>query len=131
VRRRANAPSWTSGGRPLLGATGVTDGLARTHLLGDADGMHVQTYGVYVIELEGSPNSLYVGYSYRTAEERLQEHLSGHNAAGCFKHGARGRLRPDLYEHLPRFASRRSAEQAVRQLAGELSKRGWFVEGGH
>jgi GIY-YIG catalytic domain len=93
-----------------------------------------RTYGVYVIELDGDRDHLYVGQSWYLPEERLQQHLTGFavfHAAKPFKAGARGRLRPDLYEHIPRFHSQAAAEKMEAKWANELRLAGYLVEGGH
>jgi hypothetical protein len=40
-------------------------------------------------------------------------------------------LRPDLYTHLPRFRSQAQAEALEAQVARELTRQGFRVEGGH
>jgi hypothetical protein len=62
-----------------------------------------RTFGVYVIELDGNSNHVYVGQTWYLPEERLAQHNTGFavfHAARPFKAGARGRLRPDLYAHI-------------------------------
>jgi predicted GIY-YIG superfamily endonuclease len=93
--------------------------------------MPEQTYGVYVLQIDDDPDWVYVGYSYRPPEERLAEHMSGHNAAWVFKRGHRGSLRRDLYRNLPRHRSRIAAIEAEAALAANLRRRGFRVEGGH
>lgn len=88
-------------------------------------------YGLYVIEINDDPNWVYVGYSWWPPDERLRQHLSGENAAWVFKRGNTGRLRPDLYEHLARYSTRKEAELAEVALAKELRERGFMVDGGH
>jgi hypothetical protein len=93
-----------------------------------------RTYGVYVIELDGNANHVYVGQTWYLPEERLAQHNTGFaafHAARPFKRGARGRLRPDLYAHLPRFRTQRQAEALEARWALELKKQGFRVEGGH
>jgi len=89
-----------------------------------------RTYGVYVIKLKSVRRSVYVGQSYLSPEERFENHLAGYRASRIVtKYG--GKLRPDLYGHLPRYHSREQAEQAERELAQNLRARGWTVYGGH
>jgi GIY-YIG catalytic domain len=93
-----------------------------------------RTYGVYIIELDGNKNHLYVGQTWYEPSERLAQHNTGFaafHAARPFKRGARGSLRPDLYSHLPRFRSQSDAESLEAQVARELSRQGFRVEGGH
>ena len=90
-----------------------------------------RSYGLYVIEIHGVSDWVYVGYSWWPPEERLEQHLNGYNAAWVFKRGNSGRLRPDLYEHLPRYWTRAAAEKAEAELAQELRGRGFIVGGGH
>ena len=94
--------------------------------------MSDQSYGVYVIQIGDHPKRVYVGYSYHSPEYRLSQHLAkGHLAAKVFKQGATGKLRPELYEHLPRFHSRPRAEQAERELAAQLRTKGYSVDEGY
>jgi hypothetical protein len=93
-----------------------------------------RSYGVYVIELDRNPNHLYVGQTWYEPEERLAQHNTGFaafHAARPFKHGARGRLRPDLYAHIARFRSQAQAEAMEAKCAMDLKKAGFRVEGGH
>lgn len=93
-----------------------------------------RTYGVYVIELDNNKNHVYVGQTWYLPEERLAQHNTGFaafHAARPFKHGARGKLRPDLYAHLARTASQKQAEALEASWAMELKKAGYRVEGGH
>jgi hypothetical protein len=94
-----------------------------------------RTYGVYAIELGGNPNHVYVGQTWYDPEERLAQHLTGlavFHAAKPFKRaGTTGRLRPDLYAHLPRYASQARAEEMEAHWALQLRKAGFRVEGGH
>jgi hypothetical protein len=94
-----------------------------------------RTYGCYVIEIGGNSNHVYVGQTWYTPEERLQQHLTGYavfHAAKPFKRGGvSGRLRPDLYGHLPRYPNQSQSEAMESRLAMELRKAGFRVEGGH
>lgn len=93
-----------------------------------------RTYGVYIIELDGNPNYVYVGQTWYAPEERLAQHNTGYavfHAARPFKRGSRGVLRPDLYGHLPRVRSQSQAEALEARVAMELRKGGFRVEGGH
>ena len=91
-----------------------------------------RTYGVYAIELDSDPKRVYVGYSAHSPEHRLGQHLAaGYLAAKVFKQGATGRLRPDLYEHLPRRRSQSDAVQAERELAARLREEGYIVDEGY
>ena len=93
-----------------------------------------RTYGVYVVELSDSSNHLYVGQTWYDPEERLAQHntgLSVFHAARPFKRGLRGRLRPDLFAHLPRYKAQPPAEALEAKTARDLRGRGFRVEGGH
>jgi hypothetical protein len=94
-----------------------------------------RTYGLYVIEINGNSNHVYVGQTWYLPEERLAQHLTGYavfHAARPFKRpGTTGRLRPDLYSHLPRYGNQRDSEAMEAQLARELKYAGFRVEGGH
>jgi hypothetical protein len=91
-------------------------------------------YGLYVIELDGNPNHVYVGQTWYLPHERLAQHNTGFaafHAARLFKRGARGTLRPDLYRHAPRVTNQKVAEEMEQELALQLKKLGFRVEGGH
>ncbi len=93
-----------------------------------------RSYGVYIVELDGNPNHLYVGQTWYLPEERLAQHHTGFaafHAARIFKRGVRGRLRPDLYLQLPRVRSQAQAEALEARTAMELRRLGFRVEGGH
>jgi len=93
-----------------------------------------RTFGVYVIELDGNPNHVYVGQTWYAPEERLAQHNTGFaafHAARPFKAGARGRLRADLFAHIPRVRAQAEAEVLEASLAMQLKKSGFRVEGGH
>jgi hypothetical protein len=93
-----------------------------------------RTYGVYVVQLSDSSNHLYVGQTWYDPDERLAQHNTGlavFHAARPFKRGLRGTLRPDLYEHLPRFRSQAPAEALEAKTARDLRGQGFRVEGGH
>jgi hypothetical protein len=93
-----------------------------------------RSYGVYIIELDGNKNYLYVGQTWYEPHERLAQHNTGFaafHAARPFKRGSRGTLRPDLYAHLPRFRSQAQAEELEAQVARDLTRQGFRVEGGH
>ena len=69
------------------------------------------------------------------SRSKLASHLTGYavfHAAKPFKRrGTTGRLRPDLYSHLPRFKTQAEAEVLESRWAMELRKAGYRVEGGH
>lgn len=80
-------------------------------------------YRLYVIEVSGSPDFVYyVGSTSRKVETRFRQHASGNKedkAAKLFwKFGATAKeLRYDLFEGLPYFSDRETAEQAEGILA--------------
>lgn len=93
-----------------------------------------RTFGVYVIELDGNSNHVYVGQTWYMPEERLAQHNTGFTAfhsARIFKSGVRGVLRPDLYENLTRVRTQKEAERLESSVAMKLRKLGFRVEGGH
>jgi hypothetical protein len=93
-----------------------------------------RTFGVYVIELDGNSNHVYVGQTWYHPDERLAQHNTGYaafHAARPFKRGARGTLRPDLYQHIPRVPTQAEAEALEAATALALRKQGFRVEGGH
>jgi len=75
--------------------------------------------------IQGKP-MVYVGSTGQTIDERLQDHLSGHNAnefvTDYFK-----KKRPDQYKGIRPRKSRSSAEAREARLALELKGRGWAV----
>jgi hypothetical protein len=79
-----------------------------------------RTFGVYVIELDGNSNHVYVGQTWYLPEERLVQHNTGFAA-----------FRPDLYEHIPRVRTQAEAEALESTTAMQLRKQGFRVEGGH
>lgn len=89
------------------------------------------TYGVYVIEIDGNPNHVYVGQSVLSAEERLAQHRRGYKSAPSIKRAKRLELRPDLYDYLERFRDREDALEMEANLARDLREEGFRVEGGH
>lgn len=89
-------------------------------------------YGVYVIELNGQPNHVYVGESSYSPRQRMARHLAKlSDSAQVFKRGATGKLRPDLFKGYPRYSSQVSSKLAEAKLAAQLRKQGFKVEGGH
>ncbi len=93
-----------------------------------------RSFGVYVIELDGNANHVYVGQTWYAPYERLAQHNTGlaiFHAARPFKRGARGVLRPDLYQHIERVRSQASAEALEASTAMTLRRNGFRVEGGH
>lgn len=108
-------------------------------------------YTLYVIELrkkvftenrkfrEANPQfngvleCLYVGMTSKTAYERFDEHINGTlskmgydlSAAIVKKYGVY--LRPSLYEHLPKYATRAEAQEAEKALALDLRRQRYAV----
>lgn len=89
------------------------------------------TYGLYVLEIDSDPYYVYVGQSYLSPEERLEQHKNGVHSARSLRGAVRLVLRPDLYEGLPRYQSRDEALKAERDYATKLKNYGYRVEGGH
>jgi hypothetical protein len=101
-----------------------------------------RTYHVYVVELrpelcaaQGCPSRnelapIYVGESFHTPEDRLQQHLDGHKSSRHVrKYGVR--LLPKLCEGIGPFATRAEAVKAEADLAKRLRAEGYCVFGGH
>ena len=108
-------------------------------------------YTLYVIELrkkvftenrkfrEANPQfngvleCLYVGMTAKSPYERYEEHINGAlskkghdlSAAIVKKYGVY--LRPSLYEHLPKYATRVEAQEAEKALALELRRQRYAV----
>ena len=103
-------------------------------------------FWVYAIEFDGDwiadkgRGTVYVGYTARTPEQRLETHRKGgQTAAAVFKAGRaiRGtnlRLRTDLSSARPSHAgpwpSEKEAMKHERQLANRLKAHGYVVEVG-
>ena len=103
------------------------------------------TYGVYVILLDKkvlespaftkrSPDHdpkmdcYYVGMSSKTPEDRFEQHKTGDHYYYCRhvrNHGIC--LVPELYEHIPRFATSDEAKAREKELAVELREEGHAV----
>ncbi len=100
-------------------------------------------YRVYVIQIRGrcarckarrKPGMrccVYVGYTSKTPEERLAQHLE---PPTTFKKTVvthcGGQLRPDLAPQRP-YRSVESAKKVESRLADDLRERGYTVFGGH
>lgn len=98
------------------------------------------TYGVYVILLDKkvleiprfasrSPeydpglDCYYVGMSAKTPEERFRQHKKGKRSS-YFVRNFGVRLVPELYENIPRFATRVKAKKKEEELAVDLREAG-------
>ena len=89
------------------------------------------TYCVYIIEIDHDPYYVYVGQTYLTPEERFQQHQEGIHSAPSLRGAVNLKLRPDLYEHLPKLKTRQAALKAEFDVAKRLWDLGYRVEGGH
>ncbi|EAP98565.1 hypothetical protein JNB_00315 [Janibacter sp. HTCC2649] len=108
--------------------------------------LRVQEFWVYAIEFDADwiaakgRGTVYVGYTARTPEQRLETHRAGgRTAAAIFKVGRRRRatnlqLRMDLAVSEPNHAGpwviEKEAMKHERKLANRLKARGYFVEVG-
>lgn len=85
---------------------------------------------VYIIELNGDPNHVYVGQTNYPIELRLQQHI--------YKlHPARALLKTDIFElayelceGLPKYKSQADSEAGEKATAARLKRLGYRVEGG-
>ena len=99
-------------------------------------------FRVYVIELgdgcddcrKRSANKgrcVYVGETWHSREDRLQQHLDGVYPAGRVVRRCGGRLRPDLSRLYPEVETREDARELEAACAAELRRQGYVVFGGH
>ena len=93
-----------------------------------------RTYCVYIIELSRACTRtpcalapLYVGQTAHTPEERFAQHKAGGMLAAGKAHRYGVRLRYDLMKGIGPFATRSDAEQAERDVAAALKRRGHRV----
>ena len=89
------------------------------------------TYCVYVLEIDGDPNYVYVGQTAHTPEKRLEQHQTGYKSAPSLKKAKKLALRPDIYKQFDRVKTREAAEALESLVAKHLVARGFKVEGGH
>ncbi len=109
--------------------------LEKKYIVDLNSGKHV--YRVYVINLSdevgqriGRHRWVYVGQTFRTPEERLEQHLNGHKSSNWVKKYGQG-LNFTLFKDLPTVRFRQDAEMLERLLAKDLERRGFNVKGGH
>jgi len=98
------------------------------------------TYGVYVVLLDKKVLDLprfssrspeydpdldcyYVGMSAKTPEERFKQHKNNSRSSYFVKEFGI-RLVPELYENIPRFATRKEAKKKEEELAVDLREEG-------
>lgn len=91
-------------------------------------------YSVYVIELSRdcvrepcALAPLYVGQTAHTPEERFAQHKAGGRLAAGKPHRYGVRVRYDLMTGIGPFPTRAAAEEAEREVAAALEKRGHRV----
>ena len=90
---------------------------------------------VYVIELSlpvpaDNLACIYVGETAVSPQERFDQHRNAYKASRHVKqHGIR--LRPDLYQMIPRVNTTDEARDVERRLAELLTNIGFLVKGGH
>jgi hypothetical protein len=105
--------------------------------------MGVNRYVLYVFQLRASVASktsiparasskpyIYVGYTSKSADERLEEHGRGRYVADRKWAPYYKRARPDLSVGWPTYATQREALAGEAALAGALGKRGFTVVNG-
>ena len=94
------------------------------------DKRRVNMYVVYVLEIDGDPNYVYVGQTSHTRDVRLHQHLDHYKSAPSLRHAKTLTLRDDLYdEFAPTNQNGSLAQESL--LAINLRARGFNVEGGH
>lgn len=90
-------------------------------------------YSVYVLDVvplsENCKYQLYVGSTWKSVEERYEEHREGGTkSARIFRSTASvGNIRWDLMDGFPKFYSREAAERAEGRVAKWLSNKGFTV----
>ena len=96
-------------------------------------------YGVYVIELDKGANRylnlsfdlplpvVYVGQSWHPPEHRFRQHMEGGRLASRIVVRNGVRLRPDLYEHLPRVRAKEEAIELEARHARDLAGLGFHA----
>lgn len=90
-------------------------------------------YSVYVLEViplsESCKYDLYVGSTWKSVEERFEEHKNGGTrAARLFRKSAKvGAIRWDIMEGFPKFHSRDAVERAEGRVAIWLTNKGFTV----
>jgi len=103
----------------------------------------MRKYSVYVIELDPKVRqsrrflaanpianplkaSFYVGSTYRSPDERFDQHKKGYKSNSyAKKYGLK--LRPDLFESYNPIPSRKDAEELEQYLADRLRSKGFSV----
>lgn len=88
-------------------------------------------YCVYVIQIDDDPMHVYVGQTYLSPEERLEQHRIGYKSAPSLRNANTLTLRPDIYQQIPRLDTRDIALEVEARLADNLRKIGFTVAGGH
>ncbi len=91
----------------------------------------IYDYCVYVLQIDDDPRHIYVGQTYLSPEERLEQHKMGYKSAPSLRHASHLTLRPDIYEQLPRVKTRDEALALESRLAQSLKSVGYNVLGGH
>jgi hypothetical protein len=100
----------------------------------------MRRYVLYVFQLRASVSRkrsvparrstkpfVYVGYTSKSADERLEEHRIGRYAADKKWVPYWKRPRPDLYAHLPSYGTKDEALAGEAALARALGRRGFTV----
>ncbi len=93
--------------------------------------LHNEYWQVYVIEIEGDSNHLYVGETNYPVEKRFQQHVYKLNPARALLKYDNFELVMQHAEHMPKARSKQASLEAEAQLARELREKGYRVEGGH
>lgn len=85
---------------------------------------------VYVIGLGGEDKHVYVGETNYPVYKRFQQHVYGFNSARELLKEDILELRPELFEHLPKFQTKAESLNAEAEYARLLREKGFVVEGG-
>jgi predicted GIY-YIG superfamily endonuclease len=89
--------------------------------------MSSSSWQIHIFHLVAyEPNTLWVGVSWWSPEQRLQQHLTGIHSSSTVRRG-KPELAPEHYEQLPTYHDRQQAEEAADELVIELQARGYRV----
>jgi len=93
--------------------------------------LHNRYWQVYVIEIDGDPNHLYVGETNYPVEKRFQQHVNKFNPARVLLKYDSFELAMQHAEGWPKVTTKEESLRNEAALAEELRSKGYKVEGGH